>query len=102
MRALLSFLLATFIGAMPLLGTAASVAPAADVQEMPCHGPGEAPATGDPSASCADMTGCCAAVLLSGVAEIEGAVAADERVLSGSSLTAGFVPDPADRPPVFA
>lgn len=102
MRRFLSFLLACFIGAMPLLGTAASVAPAADAQEMPCHGTGEAPASGDPSPSCADMKGCCAAVLFFGVADVEGAVASDERVLSGSSLTAGFVPDPADRPPVFS
>ncbi len=83
---------------MPLAGIAADAGTPAD-GEMPCHSQNASDEEA-PSSSCADMKGCCAAVLFSPSAEVRSPIALDERVVAGASLTAGFVPEPADRPPV--
>lgn len=98
MRRILSLLLAAFIALMPLVGMACDAAPAAE--EVPCHSQ-DVPADKDPGASCADMKGCCAAVLVSAGVAGSSTLALEERAVPVASLTPGFVPDPQHRPPVL-
>jgi hypothetical protein len=99
MRRLFALLLAGIIALMPLAGMAGQPEAASAGHDMPCHAADTGPADEAP-ASCTDMKGCCAAVLVPAASMQRASRAPDERTARLASLTAGFVPDPADRPPV--
>lgn len=99
MRRFLALMLVLITGLMPMSGIAALSLASDDVQDMPCHSPAGPQADQEPSDSCGDMKGCCAAFLAPAAVMPSSAVGA-QRVVIVLAAVSGFVPDQTDPPPV--
>ena len=94
MRRILASLLVALLALMPM-SAMAGLDLGAPAQEMPCHSTGEQP---DP-ASCADMSGCCAAFLIPTVLDVHALPGSTPLFLT-ETRRAGFAPELVDPPPV--